>query len=367
LAGLLSLALPGRADVLSVEPSADNTLYEASDGTLSNGAGEHLFAGVTQSGFARRAVLRFDLSALPPGAYVKGVTLHVLVSKVPFLAPSTVFRLHRLTSDWGEGASDALGEEGAGAPSEPGDATWIHTFYATEQWALAGGDFDPAPSAKTTAPGTVGPISWSAPGMVADVRAWQSGLEPNHGWLILAVDETTTGNAKRFDSRENPDPLARPRLEIEYDPLIPGLPPTDACPAAVYCDAHPANVADISADTCVCAGNLSIVMAGAPPGRFGYLLVGSGTAAITDPPGALGELCLGGAPVGRFALDVGLTDGAGSLATDILHARSGGGNGGIPTLGGSFCAPPGQTWNFQYWYRDQNLSRFSNALTLTLR
>ena len=45
---------------------------------------------------------------------------------------TTTIGIHRLTRDWGEGASDAPNEEGAGAPSEPGDASWNFAFFDSD-------------------------------------------------------------------------------------------------------------------------------------------------------------------------------------------------------------------------------------------
>lgn len=365
---LLSLAVllsPARADVLVVEPDRDNTLYETSDGSLSNGAGERLFAGVNDTGFARRTVLRFDLSAIPPGKFVTQVTLNMHVSKVPLLAPSTVFDLHRVTADWGEGPSDAPNEEGGGAPSAPGDATWLHRFYPNDTWAGVGGDYAPKVSAQTIAPGVTGPIFWKSPGLVADVQRWVDDPASNFGWLIKAEDELDNGNAKRFDSREYGGPATRPRLTVVFEDVPPVVAPQKTCAPVTFCAQNPQNAAGIEASDCACAGSILLTLSGAAPGEFGYLLVGKGTTPITNPPGATGDLCLGGAPIGRFSADAGQIDGAGVLVTDILNAASGGGGGNIPNLGGNFCVPAGQTWSFQYWYRDQGTSRFSRALRLT--
>lgn len=136
----------------------------------------------------------------------------------------------------------------------------------------------------------------------------------------------------------------------------------------VFCDAHPMNTATLTIDTCDCAsGSILLEATGAPVGQPGYLLVGAGSDAIVDPPGASGELCLGGAAIGRYALDVAVTDGAGRIATDVLDAKSGGGGGNLP-FGGNLCSPVGQTWHFQYWFRDgTNPSRFSRAVRATFR
>lgn len=361
LPALLALAPPSRADSVTLEADKDNTLYESPTGALSNGAGERLFAGVTDTGMLRRALIHFDLSSIPPGVVVTNVTLDMQVSKVPFLPPSTDLDLHRVSADWGEGASDAPGEEGTGDPTQPGDASWVHTFFPTDLWTNLGGDFVANVSATTKWSGGVGPISWSSAGLLADVLGWLDDPGGNFGWVIKAADEGEPRNAKRFNSREFlGDPTTRPLLTIEFDRGIP------ACGDRVYCDASPDNAADIGIDTCSCSsGSINVSMTGAPTGVFGYLLVGAGSRTVADPPGAMGDLCLAGGPIGRFKDDIGLTDASGSLTTDILNAVSGGGGGNIPTIGGNFCTPVGQTWNFQYWHRSGNSSRFSKALSVT--
>ena len=102
-----------------------------------------------------------------------------------------------------------------------------------------------------------------------------------------------------------------------------------------------------------------------PDGQFCYLLVGQGSDGVTNPPGAIGELCLAGGCIGRYTQDVGKLSG-GSFSTDVLNAVSGGGGGNVPTCGGNLFSPAGQTWNFQYWYRDRgNPSKFSKAISVT--
>jgi hypothetical protein len=49
--------------------------------------------------------------------------------------PSNI-ELHRVLADWGEGASNS--NTGQGAPSQTGDATWIHRFFASIARAAAG-------------------------------------------------------------------------------------------------------------------------------------------------------------------------------------------------------------------------------------
>jgi hypothetical protein len=121
-AGLLSAGALGQEVALT--PVADATLYESSFGALANGAGDHLFIGVTiREGARRRSVLRFDVvSAIPAGSIVEAVTLRVTVSRTLRDMPTAV-SLHRVTRDWNEGPADPDGEEGAGTDAGPGDCT----------------------------------------------------------------------------------------------------------------------------------------------------------------------------------------------------------------------------------------------------
>lgn len=132
------------------------------------------------------------------------------------------------------------------------------------------------------------------------------------------------------------------------------------------------NFSKIWIDTCDCsAGSIFVSMLCANPyaGNVGYLNISAGgnNGTVSDPPGAQGDLCLLGGPIGRYNKDVVVIDAEGFATTDILNATTGGGGGNIPTLGGNVCSPGGQTFNFQYWHRDgMNPSRFSKALTVTL-
>jgi hypothetical protein len=213
-----ALALPAHAQVtLDLAPAADNSLYEPIQGQpiASNGSGDHLFCGVTGTGFKRRAVLRFDTSAIPPGSTVTdaSVTLHMSLT----IAPPQILSLHRLTASWGEGASDAPRNEGAGIDAEPGDATWLHRFFPDTFWTTPGGDFVPTPSAQKSV-AEVGFYTWGPSNdLAADVQAWVNDPASNHG-LILIGNESEPVTAKRFDSREIPSPTFRPVLSVTFLP-----------------------------------------------------------------------------------------------------------------------------------------------------
>lgn len=198
--------------VVGVDADRDNTLIEDSSGSLSNGAGPAFFVGRTNQpqDSIRRGVLRFDLEGvLPKDAVVVGVKLILNASATNGL--NTV-HLYRLRQDWGEGSSSSVG--GQGAPAESGDATWLHTLYDQEFWCEPGGDRARKVSARASvaAPGLV---ELESERLESDVVAWLHSPRENFGWILIG-DETSPQTVTRFDSRESPDPLTRPVLEITY-------------------------------------------------------------------------------------------------------------------------------------------------------
>jgi len=211
------------AQLANINPIKDNTLYQyvPADGDLSNALGFHFFTGKTGMGELRRGVLAFDIAGtIPPGSTILGVTLSMNMSRTP-VSTAYPIELHKLLADWGEGTSQASGEEGDGAPATPNDATWRHRFYDTIFWSAQGGDFSATVSASQSV-SVVGPYTWSSAQMVADVQGWLDTSVSNFGWLVLG-DEKPILTAKRFDTRESANP---PVLTIIYRPPGPRPTPT---------------------------------------------------------------------------------------------------------------------------------------------
>jgi hypothetical protein len=206
------MALPCAAEVVTVGAMKDNTLYKIADGSISNGLGAYCFAGATSASELRRAVVAFDLSAVPAGVRVTSATMTLNCSRQA--TPGHTVRAYRLLQEWGEGTSNASGNEGVGAVSTPGDATWLHTSYDNRRWAVSGGTFAPGLSAATTVAG-LGAASWSGAGLVADVQYWVDHPGENFGWILIG-NEDEVRTAQRFDTKNNPSISARPKLRIEY-------------------------------------------------------------------------------------------------------------------------------------------------------
>ena len=207
------------ADTVQLNPSKDNTLYEDPFGGLSNGQGQHFFVGRTNggSGLIRRGLIAFDVVGnIPAGSTIESVVLTLHLSQA--ISLETEIDIHQVLQDWGEGASMALGEEGGGAPSEPGDATWLHTFFDNQFWTTQGGDFACAVSGSTVVSelGFYAFDSMLNPGLVNDVQQWLDQPDANFGWGLQVSDESIRPSAKRFDTRENSNPDFRPVLAVTF-------------------------------------------------------------------------------------------------------------------------------------------------------
>ncbi len=213
---------PLSADVLVTSAVLDNTLYESPTGAFSNGVGDFLFTGRVDAGgnrLLRRALVAFDLSAIPSGSIVTSASLRLGMNRSVQIGATSV-SLHRMTRLWGEGTSNANGQEGTGAASTNGDATWIHSSFSGTNWTTAGGDFINTASA-TEVLNANGNYTWgSNASMVADVQQWVNNSSNNFGWILLGDESNANlATALRFLSRtgtESATNFNRPQLTVEF-------------------------------------------------------------------------------------------------------------------------------------------------------
>ncbi|MCP3915703.1 MAG: hypothetical protein GY711_09120 [bacterium] len=111
--------------------------------------------------------------------------------------------------------------------------------------------------------------------------------------------------------------------------------------------------------TIVSSGDVTLIAEGLPPGQFGYFLVGEMQGFFT-PPGSSGIICLSG-NIGRYNQIVNIIQGpTGSIPIDLTA---------IP-VNPPTAVQPGDTWNFQCWYRDLNptlTSNFTDGVAVTFQ
>jgi hypothetical protein len=195
----------------------DNTIYSESINN-SNGAGQNFFAGRTKDAFTRRALLHFNLSGIPANATVSSVTITLYNNKQA--ANSAGIVLNKLSNSWGEGTSDAAGNEGSGISGQTGDATWTRRMLPSTNWTTPGGDYVSTASA-SVATVSSGAVNVTGGTLVADVQSFVNNPAVNYGWIIRGSNETAAENTLRFASRNNPTVAQRPVISVTYSVTLP--------------------------------------------------------------------------------------------------------------------------------------------------
>lgn len=204
----------------------DNTIFQqAGPPWKSNGSGIHTFSGKTGSAAGeavRRQLTRFNLSGIPANSTLTSVSVSYNVNLQ--VGEGFPMKLHRLTADWGEGASNAgSSKDGAGANAQTNDATWAHRFYhptTPVSWSTQGGDYIATASATHNITNFLSePLNtWSGGTLLADVQGWLAAPATNFGWILIG-DESQAYSAQRFVSRENSSATLRPTLNVSYSAI----------------------------------------------------------------------------------------------------------------------------------------------------
>ena len=141
--------------------------------------------------------------------------------------------------------------------------------------------------------------------------------------------------------------------------------------ANTYCTSNPNStmeVGDIFAtgSSVVAVNELTLHARDLPLNSFGYFLTSRTQGCVDMPGGSQGKLCLGGA-VGRYSApgQIQFSAGVQAFALTIDQSQT-----PDPAIG-LIAIQPGESWNFQAWYRDQvggaPTSNFTNALSLNFQ
>ncbi|MCP3919565.1 MAG: hypothetical protein GY711_28860 [bacterium] len=175
----------------------------------------------------------------------------------------------------------------------------------------------------------------------------------NHG--MHTVDRTT-GAATYHASL----PITGITWGAAFEGAPPCTPGTSYCsPALPNSTGFPATLATDGSNL-VADNDLTLIADALPPGEFGYFLVGSNQGSFM-PPGSQGILCLtcgftGCGGIGRFNGPGEIIQGpTGSLVVDLTS---------LP-LSPPQAVQPGETWNFQCWFRDLGSNNFTDAVSIT--
>ena len=111
----------------------------------------------------------------------------------------------------------------------------------------------------------------------------------------------------------------------------------------------------------VAANSVRLDAAQMAQNQFGYF-INSMTQGFVLPPGSQGNLCLSGS-IGRYNQDIKNSGAGGEFSLQLDLANT-------PAPGGPVAIQPGETWNFQAWFRDDNpgsTSNFTDGVSITFQ
>jgi len=123
------------------------------------------------------------------------------------------------------------------------------------------------------------------------------------------------------------------------------------CTAAANSTGMPASL-DALGSPFVADNDLDLVATGLPPSVTTLFVVSAQQGFVTGLGGGQGNLCLSGA-IGRYTTQVGMASPAGTSGLDVDVLQ-------VPQPSSFVSVQPGETWNFQCWYRDSNPGVTSN-------
>jgi spore coat protein A len=188
------------AAIATINPSQDNTVAEDFPDN-SSGACDSVFSGSTDVGFARRALMQFDIAGqIPAGSIINSVTLSMDVTRGGNHVDST-FSLHPINAAWVEGVEGCGARGGGQGEPSTGGVTW----NTMPGFGASSGD---------TIINNTSPVWSSTATMVSDVTAWLNSPGTNYGWVLIG-DEASSTTTRRFDSREGGSP---PVLTVDFTP-----------------------------------------------------------------------------------------------------------------------------------------------------
>lgn len=198
----LGLASSARGEVIHLAPVAD-TCFRSSAPNDAFGSGTPLLLGLAKEPFTitNRALLKFDLSEIPPNATILRATLSIVIA-LSNTDPAW-YDLNRMLVNWDEYES-----------------TW-NMRASGVPWETPGGGRGSEFVAEASVTAVLDETIFSSAGMAADVQMWLRNPGTNFGWMMIASHEPF-GTGKQVGSRES---SFGPMLEIEYTLMARATPP----------------------------------------------------------------------------------------------------------------------------------------------
>lgn len=198
------LSAPGRRWPVTLDPTvtigasqitdchiADSTLANTS---LCNNDFLEFGYGNSSSGYyRRRALLKFDLAAIPKSAVIKAADLKLVRESAGQVAATFPAQAMRVAKDWNT------------------SATWNSPGITGTTWT-AGGTYGPTQMDARPVNNQDAEVHFYIPYLV---QLWVQGAYPNYGVELTSANEATIGHA-RFGASSDPVATSRPEFSVDW-------------------------------------------------------------------------------------------------------------------------------------------------------
>lgn len=205
-----AISLPVLSQItINLTPVKEHTLYSEN---ASSSERDILISGSSNNGDLRRAILQFDLSAIPSGAIINSVSLSLQVSKFSNKTNGANYYIHHINQKWDEGNSFSFDGKSDGLNTQSQETYGNDARSGSSDWSTRGADFNLKPSASTMITNESLSHSFISNEIRNDVQRWVNGTNANHGWILIG-DENLKNNAITFKNKNSNAPAV---LKINY-------------------------------------------------------------------------------------------------------------------------------------------------------
>ena len=201
---MMASAAPARATTFGSSPVAPIDTCVSSANAADHSHDSHLDVGLFSSGDLRRALIKFDLCEIPPGAKINSATLKLCLTTTTLGAPASIT------------CSPVLGGWSL-------NSTWGSTFGNQSLGLGSGADIAASVTTNKSVTWDVAPI----------VQKWFDGSLQNNGFALASANESGC-SPRTFYASEYllGSALVRPQIVVDYTPPTLTLEPvTSACRA----------------------------------------------------------------------------------------------------------------------------------------
>jgi len=201
------------ATLTVITPSSTDTEIEKFQPNNNYGPIDTLQVRSGATANTKRTLIKFDLSAIPPGSTINSAQLQLLYFAYGQADPAgRTYNAYRVTEDW---------VEGDGPPGTKG-ATWNDADkFVPDPWTTSGGVWTTEDTDSSIVPPTTGQwMSWDVTGIVKD---WIENGQSNYGFIIRDPNDGVDSTDARasFYSKEWRLEGGRPVLKIDWSPISP--------------------------------------------------------------------------------------------------------------------------------------------------